>query len=66
MSSSSSSSADFLSQPLQGAQLIGAGMLLAAANFIAVLDTTIANVSVSTISGALVPLPVRALTSSPR
>lgn len=53
MSSSSSSSADFLSQPLQGAQLIGAGMLLAAANFIAVLDTTIANVSVSTISGAL-------------
>jgi len=33
--------------------LIGAGLLLAAANFIAVLDTTIANVSVSTISGSL-------------
>src|SRR5450830_1876972 len=40
-------------KPLEGAQLIGAGLLLAAANFIAVLDTTIANVSVSTISGAL-------------
>lgn len=39
--------------PLSGAQLAGAGLLLAAANFIAVLDTTIANVSVSTISGAL-------------
>jgi DHA2 family multidrug resistance protein len=39
--------------PLSGAQLVGAGLLLAAANFIAVLDTTIANVSVSTISGAL-------------
>ena len=33
--------------------MIGAGLLLAAANFIAVLDTTIANVSVSTISGSL-------------
>ncbi|MCW5296626.1 DHA2 family efflux MFS transporter permease subunit [Herbaspirillum lusitanum] len=40
-------------KPLEGVQLIGAGLLLAAANFIAVLDTTIANVSVSTISGAL-------------
>ena len=40
-------------QPLQGSQLAIAGLLLAAANFIAVLDTTIANVSVSTISGAL-------------
>lgn len=39
--------------PLSGAQLVGAGILLAAANFIAVLDTTIANVSVSTIAGAL-------------
>ncbi|HEY9104745.1 DHA2 family efflux MFS transporter permease subunit [Chitinimonas sp.] len=38
---------------LKGAQLVGAGLLLAAANFIAVLDTTIANVSVPTISGAL-------------
>ncbi|AMP05482.1 H+ antiporter-2 family protein [Collimonas pratensis] len=40
-------------QPLQGVQLLGVGLLLAAANFMAVLDTTIANVSVSTISGAL-------------
>ncbi|MFL9925697.1 DHA2 family efflux MFS transporter permease subunit [Herbaspirillum lusitanum] len=39
--------------PLTGGQLVGAGILLAAANFIAVLDTTIANVSVSTISGSL-------------
>ncbi|MBB5391949.1 MULTISPECIES: DHA2 family efflux MFS transporter permease subunit [unclassified Herbaspirillum] len=39
--------------PLTGGRLVGAGILLAAANFIAVLDTTIANVSVSTISGAL-------------
>ena len=39
--------------PLTGGKLVGAGILLAAANFIAVLDTTIANVSVSTISGAL-------------
>lgn len=39
--------------PLSGGQLLGAGLLLAAANFIAVLDTTIANVSVSHIAGAL-------------
>nr|WP_198983590.1 DHA2 family efflux MFS transporter permease subunit [Herbaspirillum sp. ASV7] len=38
---------------LSGGQLLGAGILLAAANFIAVLDTTIANVSVSHIAGAL-------------
>lgn len=50
---SSIPSSELLARPLQGAQLIGAGLLLAAANFIAVLDTTIANVSVSTISGAL-------------
>lgn len=39
--------------PLQGGQLLAAGMVLAAANFIAVLDTTIANVSVPTIAGNL-------------
>ncbi|MDR6407040.1 DHA2 family efflux MFS transporter permease subunit [Paraburkholderia terricola] len=39
--------------PLSGGMLIGAALLLAAANFVAVLDTTIANVSVPTISGAL-------------
>jgi hypothetical protein len=39
--------------PLTGGQLVGAGILLAAANFMAVLDTTIANVSVPTIAGAL-------------
>ncbi|MFJ3047746.1 DHA2 family efflux MFS transporter permease subunit [Herbaspirillum chlorophenolicum] len=39
--------------PLTGGKLVGAGILLAAANFIAVLDTTIANVSVSTIAGSL-------------
>ena len=49
----STSSSELPVKPLQGAQLIGAGLLLAAANFIAVLDTTVANVSVSTISGAL-------------
>ncbi|MDB5769099.1 MAG: emrB, partial [Collimonas fungivorans] len=49
----SSTSSELPITPLAGAQLIGAGLLLAAANFIAVLDTTIANVSVSTISGAL-------------
>ncbi|HWX00552.1 DHA2 family efflux MFS transporter permease subunit [Collimonas sp.] len=50
---SSTSSSELPLQPLQGAQLLGVGLLLAAANFMAVLDTTIANVSVSTISGAL-------------
>jgi MFS transporter, DHA2 family, multidrug resistance protein len=50
---SNSSTADAPLAPLSGAQLVGAGLLLAAANFIAVLDTTIANVSVSTISGSL-------------
>ena len=39
--------------PLQGGQLLAAGFLLASANFIAVLDTTIANVSVPTIAGNL-------------
>ncbi len=39
--------------PLQGGMLIGAALLLAGANFLAVLDTSIANVSVSTIAGNL-------------
>lgn len=39
--------------PLQGAALILAAIVLASANFIAVLDMTIANVSVPTISGSL-------------
>lgn len=39
--------------PLQGGLLIAAALLLAGANFLAVLDTTIANVSVPTISGNL-------------
>jgi MFS transporter, DHA2 family, multidrug resistance protein len=41
------------SQPLKGAVLWLAAIVLATANFIAVLDMTIANVSVPTISGAL-------------
>lgn len=40
-------------QPLTGGLLIAAALMLAAANFVAVLDTTIANVSVPTIAGAL-------------
>ncbi|WP_421930611.1 DHA2 family efflux MFS transporter permease subunit [Phenylobacterium sp.] len=40
-------------QPLSGAALWGAGILLALANFVAVLDLSIANVSVPNISGAL-------------
>src|SRR5262245_62443177 len=39
--------------PLQGAMLWLAAIVLAAANFIAVLDMTIANVSVPNISGSL-------------
>jgi DHA2 family multidrug resistance protein len=38
---------------LSGAMMIFAGLILAAANFLVVLDTTIANVSVSNIAGAL-------------
>src|SRR5690349_727696 len=41
------------SQPLEGALLWLAAVVLATANFIAVLDMTIANVSVPSISGAL-------------
>ena len=39
--------------PLSGAMLFLAAIVLASANFIAVLDMTIANVSVPTISGSL-------------
>lgn len=39
--------------PLTGARLVLAGLVLALANFIVVLDTTIANVSVPHISGGL-------------
>ncbi len=39
--------------PLSGPAMIFAGLILAAANFLVVLDTTIANVSVSNIAGAL-------------
>ncbi|PZN94318.1 MAG: MFS transporter [Alphaproteobacteria bacterium] len=42
---------------MQGRALIGAGALLALANFMVVLDTTIANVSVPSISGALAVSP---------
>lgn len=40
-------------QPLQGGMLVLAAIVLAMANFIAVLDMTIANVSVPTIAGGL-------------
>lgn len=39
--------------PLQGGQLALGALILAMANFLAVLDTTIANVSVSNIAGSL-------------
>lgn len=50
---SSSQTSDIALPPLSGGMLVAAGLTLAAANFVAVLDTTIANVSVPTISGAL-------------
>lgn len=50
---SSSQVNDISLPPLTGPMLIVAALLIAAANFVAVLDTTIANVSVATISGAL-------------
>ena len=40
-------------QPLRGAQLALGAIMLAMANFLAILDTTIANVSVSNIAGSL-------------
>ncbi len=45
--------------PLQGSALFIGGALLALANFIVVLDTTIANVSVPSISGALAVSPTQ-------
>jgi MFS transporter, DHA2 family, multidrug resistance protein len=51
--STSSLGRDGPQAPLEGGQLLAAGLVLAAANFIAVLDTTIANVSVPTIAGNL-------------
>jgi len=44
-------------EPLSGPLLIVAGVLLALANFIVVLDTTIANVSVPNIAGGLAVSP---------
>ncbi len=44
---------DIIEGPMQGSELLLAGGLLALANFMVVLDTTIANVSVPSISGAL-------------
>ena len=40
-------------KPLTGAVLIGGGLLLSAANFLVLLDTSIANVSVPNIAGGL-------------
>ena len=42
-----------VSKPLQGAQLLVAALAIGAGNFLVVLDTTIANVSVPTIAGSL-------------
>lgn len=44
-------------KPLEGTQLMMAGLLLAASNFIVVLDMTIANVSVPHIAGGLAISP---------
>lgn len=44
-------------KPLEGSQLLMAGLLLAASNFIVVLDMTIANVSVPHIAGGLAISP---------
>lgn len=43
--------------PLQGSQLVAAGLLLAISNFIVVLDMTIANVSIPHIAGGLAVSP---------
>ncbi|MDD4615731.1 MAG: DHA2 family efflux MFS transporter permease subunit [Alphaproteobacteria bacterium] len=45
-------------RPLQGIELILAGVILACANFAAVLDMTIVNVSISHIAGSLAISPV--------
>ncbi|OYX65133.1 MAG: MFS transporter [Sphingomonadales bacterium 32-64-17] len=52
MASAADSSPDDF-QPLTGAKLIMAAIAIAAANFLVVLDTTIANVSIPHISGSL-------------
>src|SRR5690606_16153710 len=46
-------------EPLHGTRLITAAVLLALANFMVVLDTTIANVSVPHIAGALAVSPAQ-------
>lgn len=46
-------------QPLSGAKLIAAAFALALANFVVVLDTTIANVSVPHIAGGLAVSPTQ-------
>jgi DHA2 family multidrug resistance protein len=43
--------------PLQGSQLWLAALLLAAANFVAVLDTTIANVALPNMQGSISASP---------
>jgi DHA2 family multidrug resistance protein len=53
MASARASTAPAEPAPLQGIELVLAGLLLAVANFIVVLDTTIANVSVPHIAGGL-------------
>ena len=45
--------------PLTGAALVAAGALLAVSNFMVVLDTTIANVSIPSIAGALAVSPTQ-------
>ncbi len=47
-----------LDEPLHGAKLWTAGLVLACANFLVVLDTTIANVSITSIAGGLSVSPV--------
>ncbi len=61
---SSSQANDIALPPLSGPMLILAAVMIAAANFVAVLDSTIANVSVATISGALGSSTSQARTSS--
>ena len=48
-----SHNADNEMQPLSGSALFFGALCLAMANFLAILDTTIANVSVSNIAGSL-------------
>lgn len=48
-------------QPLTGSALFVGVICLAMANFLAILDTTIANVSISNIAGSLGFQPVREL-----